>query len=152
MPTLHAMRPSFQGLMQTRKQNSLISLPKVCIKLLHFIPSQSLVASSSCLLAAVSHHKIQPFPLSLSTPTHTHHRYTSAELIYRHLCTSFGFASRRIASIALPHRQTHLTTVTRLSFHIRSIPRKLTPSKLSCKAIRRTSGGLTLPSLLTLKV
>jgi hypothetical protein len=81
------------------------------------------------ILAAPSQHRIQPFPLSLSTPTHTHHRYTSAELIYRHLCTSVGFASFRIASIALPHRQTHLMTVTRLSFHIRSIPRKLTPSQ-----------------------
>gem|GEM_PF-6145940 len=45
----------------------------------------------------------------------------SIKLIYRHLCTSSGFASFRIPSIALPHRQTHLMTLTGLTFHIRSI-------------------------------
>jgi hypothetical protein len=39
---------------------------------------------SEMVLAALSQRRIQPFPLALSTPTHTHHRYTSAELIYRH--------------------------------------------------------------------
>ena len=35
---------------------------------------------------------------------------------------------------------------------MRSIPRKLRPSKYSCRAIRRPSSGLTWPSLLTVKV
>jgi hypothetical protein len=152
MPTLHAMRPSFQGLMQTRKQNSLISFPKVCIKLLHFIPSQSLVASSSCLLAAVSHHKIQPFP---PLPIHTHPYPPSLHKCRAHLSPPLHLLRLCLLSHSLyrsppPTNPPHYRHTTFLPYPL--YPPKTYTLQVSCKAIRRTSGGLTLPSLLTLKV
>jgi hypothetical protein len=134
--------------MRTTRQNSPISLPKVCIKPLHLIPPPSL----SYLLAALSQHRIQPFP---PLPIHTHPYPPSLHKCRAPLSPPLHLLRLCLLSHSLyrsppPTNPPHDRHTTFLPYPL--YPPKTYTLQVSCKAIRRTSGGLTLPSLLTVKV
>ena len=107
---------------------------------------------SEMILAVLSQHRIQPFP---PLPIHTHPYPPSLHKCRAHLSPPLHLLRLCLLSHSLyrsppPTNPPHDRHTTFLPYPL--YPPKTYTLQVSCKAIRRTSGGLTLPSLLTVKV